>query len=162
MAITKPTLTDGVTDFPETTAIFACGELYVADGGYGDSELPSSFAGIDLAASFAKLSDLAEKPFKVESKVTSFKTLNYTLEAKRNNVIELNLVGLTQARKAWLEEELGKANRTFVLVNKTKDSAMIFNDRRWICEWTYEAESAFNAMIKTEYLGPTATGFIVV
>lgn len=160
MALTKPTLSSGITDFPETTAIFASGELYVSDGGYDTA--PADFSAIGLEASFEKLSDLAEKPFKVDSKVTSFKTLNYTLEAKRNNTIELNLVGLTQARKAWLEEELGKKNRTFVLVNKTGDSAMIFNDRRWICEWTYEAESAFNATIKTEYLGPTAKGFVVV
>ncbi len=166
MAISKITFPEGVEEFSEDSAIFACGSLYIADGDYTKAEADTAFATLtakntELSDTFTKLSDLADKPFKLGSKVTKFKTLNYTLEAKRDNTIELNLVGLTQSRKKWLEEELGKKNRTIVLESKTGDSVMIFNGKRWVCDWAYEAESAFNATISTEYQGPTSTGFMV-
>jgi hypothetical protein len=166
MTISKITFPSGVAEFSEDSAIFACGSLYIADGNYTKATADTAFANLtvketELSSKFTKLSDLAEKPFKLESKVTKFKTLNYTLEGKRTNTIEISLVGLTQARKQWLEVELGKKNRTIILESKTGDSVMIFNDKRWVCDWVYEAESAFNASISTEFVGPTSTGFMV-
>ncbi|MDD2650545.1 MAG: hypothetical protein RBS16_01915 [Candidatus Cloacimonadales bacterium] len=166
MAVSKITFPSDVTDFPENSAIFACGSLYIADGDYTKSTADTAFADLDakeseLSSKFIKLSDLAEKPFKLESKVAEVKTLNYILEGKRTSSVELNLVGLTQARKDWLEVELGKKNRTIILENKTEDSVMIFNNKRWVCEWVYEAESVFNATIRTEFAGPTSSGFMV-
>lgn len=166
MAVTKIVIPDKVTSFAENSAIFSCGKLYAADGGYTKAEAIAAFADLtakqtEVSSNFIELSDLAEKPFKMDSKVTKLKTLNYTIEGKRTNTIELTLVGLTQERKTWLEEELGKTARTFLLDNTSGDSVMILNNKRWICEWAYEADGAFNAVISTEYSGPTTSGFMV-
>ena len=163
MAVSKPNLSANVADFSENSALFSCGKIYVADGGYLPSEADTAFANttsqLSEMAKYEEISDLGEKPFKLDSKVTKLKTLNYVIEGKRTNTVEITLVGLTKERKQWLEEELGSKIRTFLLENTKGNSVMIFNAKRWICEWTYEADSLFNAVISTEYSGPSDSGF---
>jgi len=166
MPITKPSLNTEITCFEEVLAQFASGDLYVGYGGLTESEANSAFfdrQSMDelVNSKMVKIADLAEKPGKTESKVEQLKTCNYTLPGKRTNNIELSLVGINPARKQWLEEGLNKQNVTFVLLDKTKDSALVFNNHRWVCNWGYELEGFFTATILTEYSGPTATGFMI-
>jgi hypothetical protein len=52
----------------------------------------------------------------------------------------LNLVGLTQERKDWLENELNRSKKTIALVTKDRKDVLLFNGLRW----AYERNSSFN------------------
>jgi hypothetical protein len=164
--ITKPTLDNDILDFTAQLASFASGKLYVTNGGFTQESAATTFATktsttAALASHFLEIADLAEKPGKIESNVDKLKTSNYTIEGRRTNTIELSLVGLNSKRKQWLESELNNISRTFVLLSQTKDSILVFNARRWTCNWVYEIEELAIATISTEYSGLSSEGFLI-
>ncbi|MCL2064059.1 MAG: hypothetical protein FWG98_06765 [Candidatus Cloacimonetes bacterium] len=165
MPTTKIELPNTVSDFSETLSKFSAGKLYVADGGYSQLEASTKFATKTTKdaelESFDVFSDLAEKPGKCESNVEMLKTCNYLMEGKRTNTVELILVGVNNHRKAWLEQELNKKNRTLIIDSQGGDAVLIFNDRRWTCVWSYEIEGLFQATLKTEYGGSSSDGFMI-
>lgn len=159
--VSKITLTDGpkVFDFNEIIGLFSVGKIYIGNGSYADAAAAdAAFADLtematELDANYDELSDLAEKPGKESSKVEKYKTLHHTLEGKRTNTIELNLEGLSQERKDWLEDELNKEERTLVLVSFNGKDALVFNGLRWSYERDAELNSGFAMTISAEYSG---------
>jgi len=162
----KPSIPNEVTDFSEVLAKFSSGDLHVGYGGISKTDADLAFSDRTnmeslLSSKTVKIADLAEKPGKTESKVEALKTSNYTMEGKRTNTIELSLVGVNTSRKQWIEEELNKQNVTFILLNKERTAALIFNDRRWTGNWAYEIEGFFTATLSTEFSGPTSSAFMI-
>jgi hypothetical protein len=148
MPVSQITFTDQdkVLNFEQMLARFAGGWVYIGEGSYADaSEADSAFADqtaldTELSTNLSKISDLADDPGKEESTVEKHKTMNYVIEGKRENTVELNLVGLTQERKDWLENELNRSKKTIALVTKDRKDVLLFNGLRW----AYERNSSFN------------------
>jgi len=164
--VIKPTIPTVAANFTDMLHKFSFGKLFIGDGGYSKQEADAAFATLEskeeeLNAKFISLSDVADNPGKIESKVEKLKTYNYIIEGKRTNSIEINLVGVNAERKIWLEEQLNRKNRTIVLESKDKGSVLIFNSMRWSCEWTHEIDGFFNSVIGTEYSGPSTTGYMI-
>ena len=166
MTISKTTFPEGVADYVAQLGQFRSGKCYIADGSISKSDADTAFANqtskaTELSSKWTELSDLAEKPGKEESKVTKLKTLNYVLEGKRTNTVEINLVGLNQARKAWLENELNNTNRTILLESSGGKDILIFAGLRWSYERSTEFEGLFNVTLSTEYSGNSASKYLI-
>jgi hypothetical protein len=170
MAITQPTF-EGYTEAQITTfnsilAAFQHGKMYISDGAITKTEADVMFADLtqmasDLGDKAVELGDLGENPGKEESKVEKLKTTNYVIEGKRTNTIELNLAGLSQDRKDWLEQELNKVARTVILVSSGGDDVIVFTNLRWSYERSTELNKLFNATIATEYAGVTGSKYFI-
>jgi hypothetical protein len=169
MAITKPTFSDyteaKVVSFDEMIAAFKHGTCYIADGKLTKAEADAMFADLTALetglANASEISDLAENPGKEESKVEKLPTTNYVVEGKRTNTVELNLNGLTQDRKDWLENELNSTARTIILISTTGRDALVFTGLRWSYERSSEFGKLFNATIATQYNGVTGSTYFI-
>lgn len=148
-----------VIDFDEQIAAFRHGKCYIAEDSYDDkSAADTPFADMDVKATelstyYSELSDLAEKPGKEESKVEKLKTSNHIIEGKRSNMVEIYLVGLSQSRKDWLEDELNGKTITVLLESDDGRNVIIFNGLKWTYERSSEFNGLYNATISTEYSG---------
>lgn len=169
MAITKPTFNgyteDNVVSFNEMMPSFEHGTCYIADGSLSKVEADAMFADLTAMATgladATEISDLADSPGKEESKVEKLKTSNYVIEGKRTNTVELNLSGISQDRKDWLEQELNNAVRTIILVSSSGKAAIVFTGRRWSYERSSEFGKLFNSTIATEYNGATGNAYFI-
>ena len=159
------TQADKVFDFDYMLGEFSCGKVLIANGGYTQAEAETAFATKQSLQSelnkFIEIGDAAESPGKSESKVDKLKTAKRTIDGKRTNTIELNVAGMNQERKQWFEEDLNKEDRTVVIVNTQETAILVFNKRRWSCDWSYEIGNLFNAVMTTEYIGPTRDSFLL-
>jgi hypothetical protein len=169
MAITAPTFTGytetDITTFANVMAAFRHGKCYLADGSLSKAEADVIFADLTaMAAGLAdavELSDLADDPGKEESKVEKLKTSNYVIDGKRTNTIELNLVGMSQDRKDWLEQELNGIARTVILISSGGNDAIVFSGMRWSYDRSSELNKLFSAVISTEYAGVTGSRYFI-
>jgi hypothetical protein len=170
MAISAPTFTgytaNDVTTFANMLPAFQHGKCYLADGTLSKSEADTMFADLgqmatDLASNAVEISDLGENPGKEESKVEKLKTTNYVVEGKRTNTVEVNLAGLSQDRKDWLEQELNSKARTIILVSSSGKDVIVFSGMRWSYERSSEINKMFNATIATEYAGVTGSKYFI-
>ena len=166
MPVSPPNIPTNAQDINDLVAVFESGTLHIADGGYTASEADNAFDSKvemekELSDKFVQLSDLMLNSFKLDSKADKFETVNHVFEIKRTNTIELYLAGLGTERKAWLEEQLNQKNRTIVVVNKMRNAALIFNNKRWSCDWEHAGDGAFSATLNTKYTGQTTAGYMV-
>lgn len=170
MALTAPTFIGyteaNVTTFANMLPAFQHGKCYIADGALSKAEADVMFADLtqmatDLASYAVEISDLGENPGKEESKVEKLKTTNYVVEGKRTNTVEVNLVGLSQDRKDWLEQELNSTARTIILVSSSGKDVIVFSGLRWSYERSSEINKLFNATIATEYAGVTGSKYFI-
>jgi hypothetical protein len=170
LAMSKPSFTGyteaDIVEFANMIASFKHGKCYIADGTITKTEANAIFADLttmatELASNTVELSDLADSPGKEESKVEKLATSNYEIEGKRTNTIELNLVGISQDRKDWLEKQLNSAARTVILVSTDGTNAFVFTGRRWTYERTNEIGKLSNATIGTKYNGATGNVYFI-
>lgn len=115
-----------------------------------------------LASNFEILGELGEKPGKVASKVTSLKTRNYRVAGKRENTLELTIVGIGILQKDYLESSaFGNEDQTIILRSREGDRMVILNGMRWTVDWSAEVDGLYTFVLTTEFAGATAGKFYV-
>ncbi len=167
MSLTKPTLPSGMSSGDLADLLNQIGKvdvynIYAAIGSMSSAEITAMFANLgainaELTASFEEVGELAEKPFKAESKTEKLKTRHYQLEGKRTNVVTTTIVGISEAKKNWLEDQsAGMTQLTFVALSKDKTQAILINGCRWTVDWSGEADGLYTQEITTEFTGKTS------
>ncbi len=166
MPVEKPTLPTGMNSGDLANLLNQIGgvdvyNVHVAVGELTTSEITAMFASqasmeTELSTNFEELGELAEKPFKVESKTDKLKTRHYQIEGKRTNVVTVTIVGINEDKKNWLEEQsAGMAQITLVAVSKDKTQAVLINGCRWTVDWSGEADGLYTQEVTTEFTGKT-------
>jgi len=163
MAVSKITTASmaSVGSYAEQLLSFSGGKVYIANGSYASrSVFNTAFTSktsmdTELSTSFDELSDLAEKAGKIESNVAKLKTKHYAVDGKRTNKISLNLAGISEERKEFIENYLNDSNKTIVLLDESGLKAMCFNGLRWSGSYSGEFDAVFENVIETEFSGST-------
>jgi len=166
MSVSKLTLDAAIKDYSNQLVSFRFGKCYIAEGSYTASELAAAFLNkttkdTELSTNFEQISDLGAKPGKEESKTKTERTANYIEEVDRTNSVELALVGMTQARKDWFEQNLNGSTKTIVLESKCGKNVLVFNGLRWIYDRSSEFNGLNTCVIKTEYSGYSEEAFAI-
>lgn len=137
-------------------------DVYVGEGTMNADDIASmvtSQATIATALSglFDVLGELAEKAAKVESKNTALKTRNYKVAGRRTTTLELNLVGISNLQKAFIESTAFTGTTvTMVLQNTEKDRLIILNGMKWAVDWSGETDGLFAVVLSSEFAGATS------
>jgi hypothetical protein len=165
MSVSKPTYPASILasdfQFENLMSSFKFDSVYLGVGKLLASEITTSFADqsvmeTDIEANFDQLGELAEKPGKVDSKLTTLKTRHYAVPGDRETKIELNINGLSDKTKKYLESDsFSSSVITIVCLSPDRNSAVIFNGLRWITNWSGEAGGLLAATIGTEFRGST-------
>ncbi|MCK5850918.1 MAG: hypothetical protein KAH23_08385 [Kiritimatiellae bacterium] len=167
MPITKPTLPAGMSSGDLADLLNQIGKvdvynIYAGIGNLTAAEIAALFASqetinTELASNLEELGELAEKPFKAESKTEKLKTRHYQLEGKRTNVITVTIVGISEDKKNWLEDQsAGMTELTFIALSKDKSQAILINGCRWTVDWSGEADGLYTQEVTTEFTGKTS------
>lgn len=164
MPVTKPTLPANLTSLAELLNQIGgvdVSNIYAGVGILTSAEITELFSSkadlnTKLTSEYEEIGELSEKPFKVESKSEKLKTRHYQLEGKRTNTVSVTIVGISEAKKNWLEEQSAKMTQlTMVAVSKEKDQAVLLNGLRWTVDWSGEADGLYTQVITTEFTGKT-------
>lgn len=170
--VVKPTYPASMTgadmDFDKLMDVFVADNVYFGIGSYAASDISTKYdtqgaMATELSTNFDRLGELAEKPGKTDSKLDKHRTRNYLIPGKRTNTVELNIAGLSNAQKDYLESHafMGK-DTTIVVASKGNDRAVIFNGLRWTVDWSAEADDLFNVIISTEFSGVSLDNIFVL
>lgn len=155
-------MTAGDLDFSELMDVMIADSVYFALGDYVDDGAAAVFGDLSKAAeelenSYIRLGELAEKPGKMDSKINKLKTRNFSIPGKRTSTVELNIAGLSNNQKNYLESVLFQGKVISILVaSKDLRRIVLFNGMRWTVDWSGEADGLFNVVISTEFSGATA------
>lgn len=124
----------------------------------------------DILASLLLLGELAEKPGKVDSKITRLKTRNYSIDSKRISSIELNLVGISDKVRNYLESALFQEQDITILITDAMQGqqleelagsrCLLLDSMRWTVDWSAEADGLWSVAISTSVTGVTANKII--
>ncbi len=158
MSITKFTNGAAAGNPDNHAEVFAVGKAYIASGSY-DSKTDFETAFADLTAmatelvKFDEFGDLADKPYKIDSKVEKLKTLHRIIEGKRTNSVTINFNGMSDTRKEFIESELNKQDATIIMVNKDENAVKCFNGLRFLGQHNGEGNALYNAVIEAEFSG---------
>ncbi len=166
MAVTKPTLPDGMTsgdlgDLSKQIAVLKLEECHIGAGSYTSADIETKFAdktvlATELTASFEKLGLLAEKPVKLDSKTETAKTLHHKFETKRTTTADITINGISQEKKEFLESVSENGTiLTLVCVNEDKSQALILNGMTWSVAWSTEAFGLWTMVLSSEFSGTT-------
>ena len=165
--ITLPgTMTAADMAFEALTAQMAGDYAWFGSGTLTEAEiasLDSAFAwDAAIAANFDSLGELGESAGKVESKLASLKTRNYKLPGKRTTTMEINLVGISQLQKQYLESnDFSATTMSIILRNREKDRAIVFNGQKWTADWSGAVDGLFSVVLTTEFVGGTSGKVLV-
>lgn len=173
-AVTKPTLPDTMTpqdlEFSALMDVMIADLIYFTVGAYpSEADIMSEFnkdtasTMLALDNAYILLGELAEKPGKADSKINKLKTRNYSIPGKRTSTIELNIVGLSNLQKDYLESAAFQGT-TITIVSASKDlrRVVVFNGMRWTVDWSGEADGLFNVVISTEFSGTTKDRIVII
>jgi len=166
MPVQKPTLPTGLSSGDLADLLNQIGKvdvynIYAGVGSLTAAEITSIFASqetinTELDTNFEEIGELSEKPFKAESKAEKLKTRHYQLEGKRTNVITVTIVGISEAKKNWLEDQsAGMTQLSFIALSKDKTQAILINGCRWTVDWSGEADGLYTQEVTTEFIGKT-------
>lgn len=164
--VSKPTFPPNMNEsdlyFENLVDVMVADKIFLGAGSYSGNEIYRIYINQNetrehLHSNFEPMGELAEKPGKLDSKITKIKTRNYTLPGKRASTIELNISGLSIKQKDYLEGRyfMGKY-MTIVVTSADFDRVLIFNGLRWTVDWSGEADGLFSVVISTEFSGITA------
>lgn len=114
------------------------------------------------------LGELAEKPGKVDSKISRMKTRNYAISSKRNSSIEINIVGMSTKLKNYLETAFFQEQDVTILITEKDRKKMniledpgyrclLLDSMRWTVDWSAEADGFWSVVISTSVNGFTAS-----
>lgn len=161
-------MTDTVHDINKQLAAFQGGKVYMSEGSYADkAAVIAAFADLtdkatELSTNYQAMSDLAEDPGSFDSTVEILKSMNYTYEGKRSNVLTLNLVGVSAPRKEFLEKDLNSIVRTIVLESHSGKDLMILNGLKFVADTKSPFSGLTSVVIKSEFGGATDTKIIPI
>ena len=165
MSVVKPTLPSGLTapDLLIAALVEAMpgDSAYIGSGTYTPAEIASKFANqttlaTEVSTNLTDIGELAEKPTKADSKSEKLKSRNFTYPGKRNTTLELNLAGISNAKKDYLESTgFSAIPITIVLVSRANDRIVVYNGMRWTCDWAAETDGLFNVVLSAEFSGAT-------
>ncbi|MCB5235189.1 MAG: hypothetical protein LHW60_08135 [Candidatus Cloacimonetes bacterium] len=159
---------EGDLAFSKLMDAFVADNVYFGHGSYNPTLVPSIYttteaAKTELTNSFNCLGELAEKPGKADSKLSKLKTRNYVIPGKCTNTVELNIAGLSNNQKTYLESnDFMSKITTIVVASKDFDRVVIFNGLRWTVDWAGEADGLFNVTISSEFSGGTSDKIILL
>jgi len=167
MPVQKPTLPAGLSSGDLADLLNQIGKvdvynIYAGVGRLTSAELDSIFASqetinTELESNFEEIGELSEKPFKAESKSEKLKTRHYQLEGKRTNIVTVTIVGISEEKKNWLEDQsAGMTQLTFIALSKDKTQAILINGCRWTVDWSGEADGLYTQEVTTEFIGKTS------
>ena len=167
MAVIKPTLPAGMVSGDLANLLKQIGKVdvynvYAGLGSYSASEIAPIFANledlnIEISNNFEEIGELSEKPFKIESKTEKLKTRHYQLEGKRTNTVTVTIVGISEDKKNWLEEQSNQMTElTFIALSKDKSQVILINGCRWTIDWSGEADGLYTEELTTEFSGKTS------
>lgn len=164
--ISQPTypsnMTEGDLSFSKLMDVLIADLVYFGIGTYDLLSIETLYATqasvkTELSTNFDLLGELAEKPGKTDSKLSKLKTRNYAIPGKRTSTVELNIAGLHNKQKNYLESTLFMSkDTTIVVASKEYDRVVIFTGLRWTVDWSGEADGLFNVVISTEFSGVTS------
>jgi len=161
MSLTKPSMTDVISDIKKQLAVMQGGKLYIAEGSYANEAAAKAIftdltaKATELSTNFVQVSDIAESPGNFASTIETLKSMNYTYEGKRSNVVTLNLQGVSADRNAYLEQDLPGGERTLILESQNGKDLLIFTGLTWVADHTTEFAGLSQAVIKSEFSGIT-------
>ena len=161
-------MTDAVYDLQKQLMAFRAGKVWIGEGSYGTATAAKAIftdlavKATELSTNFVLFSDLAEDPGNFVSTVEMLKSMNYSTEGKRSNVLTLNVVGLSDSRKAYLESTLGEGVKTILLESQNGKDLLIFSGRKWGADHTTGFAGLNTGVIKTEWFGPTEDKYIPI
>ena len=167
MGLTKPTLPAGLNTGDLADLLNQIGKvdiynIYASVGEMSTEDITLLFVSQDaikteLTSSFEEIGELAEKPIKIESKTEKLKTRHYQLEGKRTNIVTTTIVGISEDKKNWLEDQSASMTQlTFIALSKDKTQAILINGCRWTVDWSGEADALYTQEITTEFMGKTS------
>ena len=147
-------------DIAAQMLLFRGARVYIGAGAYDDRAAMVAAVGSDLPAllgsDYDELGEVAEKPGKISGSVDLIKLKNKSIPGLRKNAVELNLVGISEGRLAFLESELSEQEATIIIVNSAGDTAMVFNGLTWTGSQEGEIGDVFKVTLKAEFEGVTA------
>lgn len=161
-------ISEGDLSFSKLMDTFVADNVYFGHGSYDPTLVPSIYitteaANTELTNNFNCLGELAEKPGKADSKLNKLKTRNYIVPGKRTNTVELNIAGLSNNQKSYLESnDFMSKTTTIVVASKDFDRVVIFNGLRWTVDWAGEADGLFNVTISSEFSGTTSDKILLI
>jgi hypothetical protein len=155
-----------VLDLNKILPMFSHGKLYMADGEISKAEADDIFNNIqdmaDALESYAvEISDLGETPGSESSNVEELPTSRHYFQGVRTNTVELNLIGLSEDRKNWLDKRLNKNQRTFILISTRGRDVLVFNGLRWTYSREGNLGELFTGTIKTQYKGISQQKYMI-
>ncbi len=171
MAVTKPTLPQGVTSLSDLLSQIGkvdISNIYAGVGKLSSAEITTlttdkTSLETGLASGYEEIGELADKSLKMESKSEKLKTRHYQIEGKRTNTVSVTIVGMSEEKKNWLEEQSEKMTElTLVGVTDKKDAVVVFNGMRWTVDWSGESDGLYTQIITTEFTGSTKNKIIFV
>ena len=137
-------------NFSNLMDVLIADHVYFGIGTYDQASIDTLYGTVgsvkeELSTNFDLLGELAEKPGKTDSKLSKLKTRNYAIPGKRTSTVELNIAGLSNKQKNFLESTMfmGK-DTTIVVASKELDRVVIFTGLRWTVDWSGEADGLFN------------------
>lgn len=155
-----PGMTADNLKFDNLIATMSGDYAYIAAGMLSKSDLAGLTSVLKwemaLKLAFDPLGELAEEPAQVESKTEGMKTRKFLVAGKRDNELELRIVGVSQTQKKYLESPaFNEATVTIVLQNRDKDKITIFNGMKWAMEWSAATDGLYDVTISTDFTGST-------
>ncbi len=166
MSVTQITFPPGITAaalaFEALVDTFSGDFAYIAAGALTPADIATLTNALVydqmLAGKFDILGELAEKPGKVDSKTSGLRTRKFQVAGARANTLTLQLVGISQLQKKWLESPaFSSALATLLLRTRDKTRVIIFNGLKWTAEWSGETDGLFDVTLATEFAGATDT-----
>ncbi len=149
-------------DIAAQMLLFRGARVYIGSGSYvNKTELTAAVSSATnltglLGSAYDELGEVAEKPGKISGSVDLIKLKNKSIPGLRKNAVELNLVGISEKRLAFLESELSEQEATIIIVNSAGDTAMVFNGLTWSGSQEGEIGDVFKVTLKAEFEGVTA------
>ncbi len=118
---------------------------------------------------FYQMGELAEKPSKIESKVTRLPTRNSLVSGRRDSSAEIILNGISNAQKDYYENAFANQQVTIILAKNeimtpdvTNESAwnfdteiMVYNGLYWKTNWKSTSDELNSLTITAELRGDT-------
>lgn len=154
------TMTASDLDFDNLISQMIGDDVYIGEGELSEVEVAelNSISAYDtaLANTFDVLGELAEDSAAIDSKLDALRTRNFKVAAKRTNELTINLVGISQAQKKYLESPaFSETTMTMILRNREKDRTIILNGMKWTMDWSAETDGLYAIVLSTEFTGTT-------
>lgn len=167
MSLAKETSPSGIAaefSFDAIKTKFCGGSVYFGVGSYSAVEQADIFDGMDhlateLAANADSLGELAEgdDALSIESTVGEINTRHYALAGKRESTLKVMIVGLSEAKKNYLESrDFGFKKVSLIALGEgDANDALLMNGLYWKCSWAGKVDGVWTVTLEAKFRGYT-------